>query len=548
MKRIGMLLIVALALGLSGCDVNDGSSCSVLQLQNGGAEIVCEDGSSAVVEAPDLALPAVEDDDEIPCTIIVEEDQTILRCNDGTEAVLSTTEEDDPVVEDPTTVTEETLGELNADELAEIDVLRSAIEHGLGVGNEEYVEKVTLSLQSAGVVSDYESTIDDDWSNVNEAVSSCPFAEHYSNGFQPSGINCDFLVELAQLDAYAALTAAMEDAPLDDDIQGGSYSEQANFWYEQGAVSGIEQRRVLVRADLREQAMCTSKPTPNEGSFDKGYTVGSQLMADAFNGWLEANGHPADYPAMATPIDVCNIDASALDPAYQDAIANNGYSDLCDDYVPPTQQHALEYAQAVIEYEKGIQAGIDAEYSLATVRIFREVPCNVSDPIVIDLDGDGIEILPVYRGVNFDLYNVGRTQATAWVAPDDGFLVLDSDGNGKITNGGEFFGNIFREFKDGFEHLSTLDSDGDKFITQEDPAWGELKIWKDANTDGISQSDELLRLDDVGLSALPVAGNAITMRAGNARIPLVATATGTENDVLMGDVFLQTAPWKSPSL
>ena len=541
MKKIGMLLIAALAFGLSGCDVNDGSSCSVLQLQNGGAEIICDDGTSALVDT--LVGTGV---DGTSCTIVVEENQTILQCEDGTETVLNTVEEDEPIVEEePTGTIEETLDELNADELAEIDVLRSAIEQGLDVGNNEYVEKVTLSLQSAGVVSDYESTIDDDWSNANEAVSSCPFAEHYSNGFQSSGINCDFLVELAQLDAYAALTAAMEDAPLDDDIQGGSYSEQANFWYEQGAVSGIEQRRVLVRADLREQAMCTSTPTPNEGSFDKGYTVGSQIMAAAFNGWLEANGHAADYPAMATPIDVCNVDTSVLDPAYQDAIVNDGYGDLCDDYAPPTQQHALEYAQAVIEYENGIKAGIDAEYSLATVRIFREVPCNVSDPIVMDLDGDGIEILPIYRGVNFDLYNVGRTQATAWAGPDDGFLVLDRNGDGMITNGGEFFGNTQQ---DGFSHLASLDANGDGYITDLDSAWAELAVWRDINTDGISQSDELLSFKSLGLVSIPVTGNGITMRAGNTRIPLVAIATGTENDVLMGDAFLQTAPWQSPTL
>jgi len=542
MKKLNIFLITVLAFGLSGCDVNDGSSCSVAQLQNGGAEITCDDGTSAKVDAPDLALPV----EEAPCTIVVEENQTILRCNDGTEAVLNTIEEDeDPIIEDPTAVIEETLGELNAEELAEIDVLRTAIEQGLGVGSNEYVEKITLSLQNAGVSSDYESTIEDNWSNVNEEVASCPFAEHYSNGFQSSGINCDFLIELAQLDAYAALTAAMEDTPLDDNIQEGSYSEQANFWYEQGAVSGIEQRRVLVRADLREQAMCTSKPTPNEGSFDKGYTVGSQLMADAFNGWLEANGHAPDYPAMATPIDVCNVDASVLDPAYQDALDNNGYGDLCEDYVPPTQQHALEYAQAVIEYEKGIQAGIDAEYSLATVRIFREVPCNVSDPIVIDLDGDGIEILPVYRGVNFDLYNVGRIQATAWPAPDDGFLVLDRDGNGKITNGGEFFGNARQ---DGFTHLTSLDVNADGYITDLDPVWDELAVWQDINTDGVSQLNELLTLSKLGLRAIPVVGNGITMRDGNTRIPLVATATGVKNDMLLGEVFLQTAPWQSPTL
>ena len=197
MKKIGMLLIAALALGLSGCDVNDGSSCSVLQLQNGGAEITCDDGTSAVVDTPvNTGVNGTDGLDGTSCTIVVEENQTILQCEDGTEMVLNTVEEDEPIVEEePTGTIEETLDELNADELAEIDVLRTAIEQGLDVGNSAYVEKVTLSLQSAGVVSDYESTIDDDWSNVKEAVSSCPFVEHYSNGFQPSGINCDFLVE-----------------------------------------------------------------------------------------------------------------------------------------------------------------------------------------------------------------------------------------------------------------------------------------------------------------------------------------------------------------
>ena len=68
------------------------------------------------------------------------------------------------------------------------------------------------------------------------------------------------------------------------------------------------------------------------------------------------------------------------------------------------------------------------------------------------------------------------------------------------------------------------------------------------NTDGISQPDELLSFKSLGLVAIPVTGNGITMRDGNTRIPLVATATGTKNDVLMGDAFLQTAPWQSPTL
>jgi len=453
---------------------------------------------------------------------------------------------------DPTVVPDDVLAEeLSAEELAEIDVLRDAIEQGIGVGDEEYIEKVTLSLQTAGVLDDYESAIGEGWSNVEEAVSTCPFAEYYNNGFQPNGVNCDFLVELAQLDAYAALTEALDDSELPTDVQDGPYSEEANFWYEQGAVSGIEQRRVLVRADLREQAMCSTKPTPNEGAFDKGYTVGGQAMADAFNDWLAENGHVADYPTMATPIEVCNVNASVLDPAYQNAKdvlpTLLETMPLCEDYVAPTQQHALEYAQAMIQYEAGVEAGMDAEYSLAAVRIFREIPCNVSDPIVLDLDGDGLELLPVHRGVNFDFYDVGREQAVAWVGPDDALLVLDRNADGMITNGGELFGNIDQNYADGFAQMAELDANGDGVLSADDPAWASLAAWRDINTDGQSQAGELLSMDDIGLTAIPVSGVRVTMRSGGNRIPWVATAVGTSGDMLVGDALLRTAPWASPS-
>ena len=70
----------------------------------------------------------------------------------------------------------------------------------------------------------------------------------------------------------------------------------------------------------------------------------------------------------------------------------------------------------------------NAEFALAAVRIFKVIPCNVGDPLVIDLDGDGIEMNPIHKGVNFDFYGTGAKQATAWPTSDDGLLVLDRDG------------------------------------------------------------------------------------------------------------------------
>ncbi|PYG85604.1 hypothetical protein LY28_03292, partial [Ruminiclostridium sufflavum DSM 19573] len=59
------------------------------------------------------------------------------------------------------------------------------------------------------------------------------------------------------------------------------------------------------------------------------------------------------------------------------------------------------------------------------------------DPIIFDLDGDGVETLSVQNGVHFDLDNNGFSEKSGWVGSDDGLLVFDRDGNGTIDAGKE---------------------------------------------------------------------------------------------------------------
>lgn len=60
-----------------------------------------------------------------------------------------------------------------------------------------------------------------------------------------------------------------------------------------------------------------------------------------------------------------------------------------------------------------------------------------SDPLTLDLDGDGLET----TGINptspilFDHDADGIKTATGWVKSDDAFLVLDRNGNGTIDSG-----------------------------------------------------------------------------------------------------------------
>lgn len=60
------------------------------------------------------------------------------------------------------------------------------------------------------------------------------------------------------------------------------------------------------------------------------------------------------------------------------------------------------------------------------------------DPIVIDLDGDGVELRPLSTSnTYFDTDNDGFAERTAWAGADDGILMIDLGGDGKVTDAKE---------------------------------------------------------------------------------------------------------------
>ena len=132
------------------------------------------------------------------------------------------------------------------------------------------------------------------------------------------------------------------------------------------------------------------------------------------------------------------------------------------------------------------------------------------DPLVLDLDGDGIELVNANgnNGVQFDLNGNGIKTATQWVKPDDGLLVWDRNGNGVIDNGTEFFGQdmpkkwITQPVTDGFSALKTINDHPDGEINPKDSQWKNLKVWRDLNSDGQTQKGELFSLDQLGITAL----------------------------------------------
>lgn len=85
-------------------------------------------------------------------------------------------------------------------------------------------------------------------------------------------------------------------------------------------------------------------------------------------------------------------------------------------------------------------------------------------PLVLDLDGDGIELVALNDAgsVFWDIDEDGLGEATGWIAGGDGLLAVDLNEDGIINDHGELFGN---DTTDGFSILSAYDSNTDDVIT-----------------------------------------------------------------------------------
>ena len=131
------------------------------------------------------------------------------------------------------------------------------------------------------------------------------------------------------------------------------------------------------------------------------------------------------------------------------------------------------------------------------------------DPLALDLNGNGIETLAAdgHAGAMFDHERNGIRTGTGWVHSNDGILVYDRNGDGKINNGGELFGDNTL-LKDGstaahgFAALAELDENGDGKVDAADKTFSKLGVWRDLNHNGISEEGEIFALKDLRIKSL----------------------------------------------
>jgi VCBS repeat-containing protein len=124
-------------------------------------------------------------------------------------------------------------------------------------------------------------------------------------------------------------------------------------------------------------------------------------------------------------------------------------------------------------------------------------------PVALDLDGDGIEMVTKAHGVAFDVDDSSYLKQTAWIKGDDAFLVLDRNYNGEIDSGKELFSNSTVALsRRGLAGMAWVDANYDGKLTAADPVWKELKVWRDADQDGMQDAGETQGLDALGIGEL----------------------------------------------
>ncbi|MDE2585184.1 MAG: hypothetical protein KGN39_07255 [Betaproteobacteria bacterium] len=117
----------------------------------------------------------------------------------------------------------------------------------------------------------------------------------------------------------------------------------------------------------------------------------------------------------------------------------------------------------------------------------------LKDPLVINFDGQATDLQDAR--FSFDLNGDGRAEDMPLLGKGSAFLALDRNGDGKINDGKELFG---AQSGDGFADLAKLDSDGNHWLDENDPAYAKLRVWRP----GSKAEDGLETLQQAGVGAL----------------------------------------------
>jgi hypothetical protein len=180
--------------------------------------------------------------------------------------------------------------------------------------------------------------------------------------------------------------------------------------------------------------------------------------------------------------------------------AQAGYGLEYDYYASRYEYESVSFqAQGTVQTQDGqtiqfsVEMNLSREFYSERSLSIRAGDAKKIDPLILNFDGSAAQLSDTQFA--FDLDSDGRTEQIALLRPGSGFLALDKNQNGTVDDGSELFGPATGN---GFQELAAYDSDGNRFIDENDPIYDQLRIWR-RNADG---SQQLIGLGQKGVGAI----------------------------------------------
>lgn len=211
---------------------------------------------------------------------------------------------------------------------------------------------------------------------------------------------------------------------------------------------------------------------------------------------------------------------------YEDSTESKGNSYIIpfEKFIPENSWTSKEVLVLVTPFDEKGKAG----------KTVCRMKLRLASPIVFDFSGEkSLSHLELGQSkARFDLDADGVAEQTGWIRGGQrAFLALDHNGNGRIDDGSELFGDHTRGAKkisDGYEALAQFDADGNGVIDTKDPVFAHLLLWFDADEDGRSRKGELVSLASKRITSISLSKHVLTDEK---------SASALANDVRFGGRF-----------
>lgn len=166
----------------------------------------------------------------------------------------------------------------------------------------------------------------------------------------------------------------------------------------------------------------------------------------------------------------------------------------------------------------------DAAWDLycASLPLYKQaqIPGCMIPPIILDLDGNGIDFLTLSESkVRFDVNNDGVNDRVSWPTSGNGVLFADWNSSGIVDSRTEFMFSLYsiKKHASDLEGLKMFDYEDDGDIDAQDNIYEKLFIWNDKNEDGICSTNEVHSLNELGIT-LHFSANKIIKKEKHRRI------------------------------